>query len=59
MGQTPVFIRFFVMRTVMDEKTLTRRNRDLGSLMTTIEGEAFPLVIASFSFGRALCPWAH
>ena len=41
-GQTPVFIRFFVMRTAMDEQILARRNREFESLLTTIGAEAFP-----------------
>ena len=41
-GQTPVFIRFFVMRTAPDDPTLERRVRDLESLLTTLGVSAFP-----------------
>lgn len=41
-GQTPVFIRFFVMRTAPDDQTLERRVRDLESLLTTLGVSAFP-----------------
>jgi hypothetical protein len=41
-GQTPVFIRFFVMRTAPDAETLKERTRDLESLLTTIGVSAFP-----------------
>ncbi len=41
-GQTPVFIRFFVMRTAADDETLQGRVRDLESLLTTLGVSAFP-----------------
>jgi hypothetical protein len=41
-GQTPVFIRFFVMRTAPNEETLERRVRDLESLLATLGISAFP-----------------
>ncbi|MEW6568209.1 MAG: hypothetical protein AB1449_08615, partial [Chloroflexota bacterium] len=41
-GQTPVFIRFFVMRTAPDDDTLQQRVRDLESLLTTLGISAFP-----------------
>lgn len=41
-GQSPVFIRLFVMRTAPDESTLAKRTRDLESLLTTIGAAAFP-----------------
>ncbi|MHB8087282.1 MAG: hypothetical protein ACYDH2_03445 [Anaerolineaceae bacterium] len=40
-GQTPIFIRFFVMRTAPDIETLNARNRDFSSLLTTIGVRAF------------------
>ena len=41
-GQTPVFIRFFALRTAPDDPTLERRVRDLESLLTTLGVSAFP-----------------
>ncbi|MEA1977103.1 MAG: ATP-binding protein, partial [Chloroflexota bacterium] len=41
-GQTPVFIRFFVMRTAPDDETLQQRVRDLESLLTTLGANSFP-----------------
>jgi hypothetical protein len=41
-GQTPVFIRFFAMRTAPDDETLEHRARDLESLLTTLGVSAFP-----------------
>jgi hypothetical protein len=41
-GQTPVFIRFFAMRTAPDDETLASRVRDLESLLTTLGVSAFP-----------------
>jgi hypothetical protein len=41
-GQTPVFIRFFVMRTAPDDETLEQRIRDLESLLTTLGISSFP-----------------
>jgi len=41
-GQTPVFIRFFVMRTAPDDETLVQRVRDLESLLTTLGVNSFP-----------------
>jgi hypothetical protein len=41
-GQTPVFIRFFVMRTAPDDQTLEHRVRDLESLLTTLGVSSFP-----------------
>ncbi len=41
-GQTPVFINFFAMRTAQDDQTLTERTRDLESLLTTLGVHAFP-----------------
>jgi len=35
-GKTPVFIRFFVIRTAPNEEILQQRTRDLESLLTTI-----------------------
>ncbi|MEJ2607331.1 MAG: hypothetical protein P8Z41_11735, partial [Anaerolineales bacterium] len=35
-GKTPVFIRFFVMRTAPNEEMLQQRARDLESLLTTL-----------------------
>lgn len=35
-GKTPVFIRFFIMRTAPNEEILQQRTRDLESLLTTI-----------------------
>jgi len=55
-GQTPVFIRFFVMRTAPDEKTLARRNRDLESLLTTIGAEAFPARYSQLLLWKSTLP---
>jgi hypothetical protein len=41
-GQTPVFIQLFVTRSARDERILSKRCRDLESLLTTIGASAFP-----------------
>ncbi len=55
-GQTPVFIRFFVMRTAPDEPTLAKRNRDLESLLTTIGAEAFPARYSQLLLWKSTLP---
>jgi hypothetical protein len=41
-GQSPVYIRFMVMRTAPDEELLQERTRDLESLLTTLGVHAYP-----------------
>ena len=41
-GKTPVFIRFFIMRTAPNEEVLQQRTRDLESLLTTIGASYVP-----------------
>jgi hypothetical protein len=55
-GQTPVFIRFFVMRTAPDEQTLAKRNRDLESLLTTIGAQAFPARYSQLLLWKSTLP---
>lgn len=55
-GQTPVFIRFFVMRTAPDEQTLVKRNRELESLLTTIGAEAFPARYSQLLLWKSTLP---
>jgi len=55
-GQTPVFIRFFVMRTAPDEETLKERTRDLESLLTTIGVSAFPARYSQMPLWKSTIP---
>lgn len=55
-GQTPLFIRFFVMRTAMDEKTLAKRNRELESLLTTIGAKAFQARYSQLLLWKSVLP---
>ncbi|NIS79216.1 MAG: hypothetical protein GTO14_03125, partial [Anaerolineales bacterium] len=55
-GQAPVFIRFFVMRTAPDEETLKERVRDLESLLTTIGVSAFPARYSQIPLWKSTIP---
>jgi hypothetical protein len=55
-GQTPVFIRFFAMRTAPDEHTLKERARDLESLLTTIGVSAFPARYSQMPLWKSTLP---
>jgi type IV secretory pathway VirB4 component len=58
-GQTPVFIRFFVMRTAADDETLERRVRDLESLLTTLGISAFPARYTQRALWQSTLPTAE
>ena len=55
-GETPVFIRFFVLRTAQDEPTLQRRNRELESLLTTLGAQAFPARYSQLLLWKSALP---
>lgn len=55
-GQTPVFIRFFIMRTAPDEQTLQQRTLDLESLLATLGVSAFPARYSQMPLWQSTLP---
>jgi hypothetical protein len=55
-GQSPLYIRFFVLRTAPNKEILTARNRDLDALFSTIGVRAFPARFTQSMLWKSVIP---